>query len=102
MRFERVYRIQRKKVLSHTGRDVIARFLHYEVEEQVSQGMRNGASIEFNGTKLLIFTDLSPKTLAHRRTLKPLISQLQAKNISYRWGFPACLIAINQGIPSTL
>lgn len=46
--------------------------------------------------------DLSQKTLSRRRALKPLINQLQAKNISYRWGLAACLVAKNQGISATL
>lgn len=76
-------------------RDVIARFHYYEMREQVSQAMRKSVSIDFNGFKLSIFTDLSPETLACRRALRPLPSQLQARDITYRWGFPACLFAKN-------
>lgn len=103
IRFERVHRIQKiTKSSTDTARDVIARFSHFEIKQQVSYGMKSAASIESNGAKLLIFTDLSQETLARRRALKPLINQIQAKNISYRWGFPACLKAKSQGVSATL
>lgn len=71
-RFERVHKLQRiNKSSTDIPRYVIARFHPYGVKEQVSHGMKNAASIDFNGTKLLIFTDIAPKTLAHRRALKP-------------------------------
>lgn len=54
--------------------------------------------MEYKGTKLLIFSDLAPETLALRRALKHLTSQLQANNIPYRWGFPACLMVKKQGV----
>lgn len=103
MRFERVHRIQKiTKPPTDTVRDVIARFSDYGIKQEISRGMRSAAPIEINGAKILIFTDLSQETLARRRALKPLITQLQGKNISYRWGFPACLIATNQGTSATL
>lgn len=57
--------------------------------------MKKAASIKFNEIKLLIITDISWETLVHRRALKPLSNQLQAKNIDYI--FPACLIAKKSG-----
>lgn len=110
IRFERVHRIQKitmpstdtRHMPSTDIRDVIARFFDYEIKQQVSFGMRSAAPVECNGAKILIFTDLSQETLACRRALKPLIAQLQGKNISYRWGFPACLLAKSQGISATL
>lgn len=84
IRFERVHIIQKTNMSStETARDVIA-------------------PIKFNETETFIFTDLSQETLTRRRALKPLVNQLQAKNISYRWGFPACLVAKNQGVSATL
>lgn len=101
--FERFHRTQKmKKVAGDLPRDVIARFHHYDMKEQVSQSTRNSISMDYMANKLLIFTDLSPETLARRRALKPLISHLQENNISYRWGFPDCLIAKNQRVSVTL
>lgn len=64
--------------------------------------MRESAALGFDGRKLLIFSDPSTETLARRRAIKPLTIQLQAKNISSRWGFPVCLTAKNQGISADL
>lgn len=103
IRFEGLHRIQKiNKSSGDFPRDVIARFHHYELKEQVSRSTRNSIPMEYMGAKLLIFTDLSPETLARRRALKPLTSHLQENNIIYRWGFPACLIAKNQGVSTNL
>lgn len=90
------------KVAGDLPKDVIARFHHQDMKEQVLQSTRNSTLLEYMGNKLLIFTDLSPETLARRRALKHLLSHLQEKNMSYRWGFPACLIAKNQVVSATL
>lgn len=44
-----------------------------------------------------IFQDLSGITLQHRRGLKPLLDTLRAKGIRYKWKFPFCLSATDQG-----
>lgn len=56
----------------------------------IMEKVRGLTRISFEGTDLQIFMDLSRDTLT-RRLLKPLTEQMRTSNISYRWGFPACL-----------
>lgn len=99
MLFERVHRVHR--MTTPPADTVIVRFLDWGMK-QVLQGLRSSAPIKYMGAEILVFTDLSQETPARRRELKPLIKQLQDKKIVYRWGFPACPTAENQGVAATL
>lgn len=63
--------------------------------------LRSTPYIGFDGV-VNIFPDLSQETLDRRRALKPLLAQLRADGVTYRWGFPACLIATKNGRSFTL
>lgn len=60
--------------------------------------LRGTPNIDFDG----VFPDLTKETLERRRALKPLLDQLRGDGATYRWGFPACLIATKDGRSSTL
>lgn len=63
--------------------------------------LRNTPNIDFDGATLNILPDIS-ETLDHPRALKPLLGQLKGDGATYRWGFPACLIATKNDRSSTL
>lgn len=64
--------------------------------------LQNTPNIDFDGSTLNIYPDISKETLDCRRALKPLLEQLRGDGITYRWGFPACLIATKNGGSFTL
>lgn len=56
--FDRVHRIQKANMVpTDVARDVVARFTHYEIKQQVTYGMRSAAPIKFNGSEIIIFTE---------------------------------------------
>lgn len=59
--------------------------------------IRGQTPLKYEGVDLQVFTDLAPETLARGRLLRPLLEQMQIKNIKYSWGFPACLIGQKDG-----
>lgn len=103
LRFDRIHRALRPRNLAvELPRDVICRLHYFEDKNAVMIKLRNMQDIDFDGAKLHIFPDLSKATLDRRRVLKPLLERLQSEGITYRWGFPACLIATKSGRSSTL
>lgn len=62
---------------------------------------RQNKNIEFEGTKLILFQDLSKHTLALSRALKPLLEPLQERDSQYRWRFPFHLQAHYKGLTAT-
>lgn len=82
-------------------RDVICCIHFFNVKSDILQAARSQESISFNGTPVMLLTDLSRKTLLMRKALKPVTDTLQAKQIKYRWGFPFHLSASHNGKSST-
>lgn len=76
-------------------RDVICKLLRYQGKETIMRGMRRRPYLEFEGTKLLFFPDLSRWTLE-------LLDALRNTRATYRWGFPFRLTATKEGISATL
>lgn len=81
-------------------RDVVVRFHYYDSKEALTIATRN--QLDFKGSRIQIFNDLSPITLARRRNLRPLTLHLQTHKVSYRWGFPFRLSASRDGIQYSL
>lgn len=99
LQFDRVHHALRpRNVTSVQPRDVIC-CLH---KNAVMTKLWNTPNIDFDRAVINIFPDLSKETLDHRRALKPLLDQLRTDGITYRWGFPACLIATKNGCSFTL
>lgn len=63
---------------------------------------RNKSLIMYKGSKLQIFSDLYPITLAKQRNLRPFTSHLQQHKIPYYWGFPFRLAVSKEGTQYSL
>ncbi|PIO31496.1 hypothetical protein AB205_0176850, partial [Aquarana catesbeiana] len=101
--FDRVHRALRPRIAnSDLPRDVICRLHYLEDKNAIMTKMRGLPNIDFDGATITIYPDLSKDTLDRRRTLKPLLDHLRSDGITYRWGFPACLIATKKGRSHTL
>ena len=103
LRFDRVHRALRPRNLSSDlPRDVICRLHYFEEKNAIMIKLRNTPNIDFDGAILQIFPDISKETLDRRRAQKPLLERLRSDGTTYRWGFPASLIATKNGRSSTL
>lgn len=103
LRFDRVHRALRpRNAKSDQPRDVICRLHYFEDKNAIMMKMRGLPNVDFDGAVITIFPDLSKETLDRRRALKPLLDHLRSDGITYRWGFPACLIATKNGRSHTL
>lgn len=103
LRFDRVHRALRpRNTNSDQPRDVICRLHYFEDKNAIMMKMRGLPNIDFDGATITIFPDISKDTLDRRRALKPLLDLLRTDGITYRWGFPACLIATKNGRSHTL
>lgn len=58
---------------------------------------RDKDRLDYYGTELQLYQDLSAYTLQQRRALRPLLNILRSKGAVYRWRFPFCLSATLQG-----
>lgn len=83
-------------------RDVIVKFHYFESKETLIIATRNKPHLTYKGAKLQIFSDLSPITLAKRRSLRPITLHLQHHKIPYYWGFPFRLTVSKDGVQHTL
>ncbi|CAH2315388.1 Hypothetical predicted protein [Pelobates cultripes] len=59
--------------------------------------VKNLPQYPFETMSLSFFTDLSGSTLAWRRSLKPLTTLLQQRNITYRWRLNRSLLVTHNG-----
>lgn len=62
---------------------------------------RQKKKIQYQGKQLILFQDLSKRTLDLRRALKPLLELLVVNNVQYRWKFPFQLQAQSKGMMVT-
>lgn len=98
-RMDRAHRsLAPKPPVGARPRDIIIKFHYYESKESLLNSTRNKTSITYKGEKLQIFSDLSPITLAKRRSLRPVTLHLQKHCIIYRWGFPFKLTVTKDGV----
>ncbi|XP_018409373.1 PREDICTED: dynein heavy chain 3, axonemal-like [Nanorana parkeri] len=101
--FDRVHRMRRPIASGgENPRDVIVRFHYYADKAQITESMKNASEMVMDGVNIQAYVDLALETLARRRALKPLTQALISRQITYRWGFPACLIATYEGRTATL
>lgn len=78
-------------------RDVICCLANFKLKEEILSKARAQDEIDFNGTSVSLYQDLSPQTLQQRRALRPLLTYLRDKNIQYRWRFLFGLSASRNG-----
>ena len=103
LKIERVHRLGRiREGGDKWARDIIVRFSYFEDKAEIWSKLRRKPSLSYDGSEIQVFTDLAWETLARRRSLKPLLEQMRQLNISYQWGFPACLIGNRDGVSAKL
>lgn len=100
--FDRAHRALRPRGLSASPRDVICRVHYYMIKEQILLKARTCNDLQWRGSPIQLFPDLSWHTLQQRRCLQPLLTLLRDNRITYRWGYPFSLTAKRDGISSTL
>lgn len=72
-------------------RDIVVKPHYYSIKEEVMKRSRQQEQIQYQGSDIQIFADISPYTIQKRRSLKPLLAALTKKDIKYRWAFPFAL-----------
>lgn len=103
LKLDRVHRIARYTThRSESPRDVIVRFHYAEEKYKIMEKLWNSPGVGYEGVELQVFADLSPETLLRRRLLKPLTELMRSSEITYQWGFPACLIGRKNGRSAVL
>ena len=84
-RLDRAHRsLAPKPPAGSNPRDVVVRFHFYESKEALTVATRNKSRIKFKQAKIQIFNDLSPITLAKRRSFRPVTTHLQNLQVPYR------------------
>lgn len=78
-------------------RDVICHLHYFEDKNAIMVKLQSTPNIDFDGAVINISPDLSKETLDRRRALKPLLDQLKMDGVTYKWGFPSCLITTKNG-----
>uniref|UniRef100_H3AV25 L1 transposable element RRM domain-containing protein n=1 Tax=Latimeria chalumnae TaxID=7897 RepID=H3AV25_LATCH len=61
----------------------IVRFLRYPVREQVLTAARSLGTLEWNGSRILVFPDLSRDLMEQRRRFMPIKKALREKGLKY-------------------
>lgn len=74
----------------------------FTLKEQIMSKARSGHDIMYAGATIQLYPDLSWLTLQKRRHLKPNLSLLRERGITYRWGFPFPLSASKNVWSATL
>lgn len=97
-RYWRLDRVHRSLAPKPPPRDIIVRFHYYESKKALTVATRNISQVDFKGTKIQIFNDLSSITLAKRHSFRPVTAYVQNHQITYHWGFPFCLSASKDGV----
>lgn len=94
---ERIHRALRPRGRdTDPPRDIVCCLVDYGLKEEILRQAR-GQHLSHSDSPVQIFQDLSGITLQHHRDLKPLLDVLCSKEICYKWKFPFCLSASNQG-----
>lgn len=95
---ERIHRALRPRGRdADPPRDVICYVNDYLLKEDILKKTRDKPQMEYEGSHIYIYQDLSAITLRHRRDLRPLLDVLRNNGIRYRWKFPFALSASHQG-----
>lgn len=90
-----------RKIDPTRPRNVICRIHYFYIKEKIMLAARQNKTIDFEGTKIILFQDLSRHKLVLRKPLKPLLEHLQKRDIQYRWSFPFQLQVQHNGLMAT-
>lgn len=66
-------------------RDIVIQFLYAKEREVVLFLARKIDSLNFHGAKVTVLLDLPQEALQIRKSLKPIMDQLKAHNVRFRW-----------------
>lgn len=85
------------RICPHFPRDVILQFLYATERDAVLKLACGGGALSYSGSKIIILLDLPQEILLKRKTLKPIIDQLKAKNIRFRWHTASDVVVMKDG-----
>lgn len=95
---DRVHRVAGPRNSSSSRpRDVLCRFHYYVDREAILQAAWSKGPFLLDGAQITLLQDLAGRTLAMRRTMKPMLEVIRQKGATYRWGFPFSLIIRKDG-----
>ena len=95
---DRIHRALRPKPpIDKPPRDIILCMKDFLTKENILRAARNSRNIEFEGTRIHLYPDISQATLERRRKMRDATSILQSARIRYRWGFPFRLTVPHNG-----
>lgn len=98
VKMERAHRALRPRGReSDPPRDIICCITSFPLKEEILRNARIRQHLQYQGSEIRLFQDLSNITLQRRRELRPLLECLRARAITYRWKFPFGLSASNNG-----
>ncbi|OCT56835.1 hypothetical protein XELAEV_18004364mg [Xenopus laevis] len=67
------------------------------IKEAIMIKARERGDMEYEGSTVRFYQDLSRNTLRQRRLLKPIMDLLKERSIRYKWGYPFALIVVSNG-----
>ncbi|VEL16763.1 unnamed protein product [Protopolystoma xenopodis] len=89
IKMDRFHRVAKTKNAPHGApRDVLCALHNFTEKEEIISKAREINNITYEDSKILIFQDISWKTLSKRRNLKPLTDAIKEKGLQFKWGFP--------------
>uniref|UniRef100_A0A803K9I3 L1 transposable element RRM domain-containing protein n=1 Tax=Xenopus tropicalis TaxID=8364 RepID=A0A803K9I3_XENTR len=98
IKMDRYHRVAKtKNAPPDSPRDVLCALHDYTTKETILMKAREMKNITFEDSRIILFQDLSWRTLNKRRQLKPLTDLLKEKGIQFKWGFPFSLSVRNNG-----
>ncbi|CAN2390735.1 hypothetical protein PRIEUP_LOCUS772, partial [Pristimantis euphronides] len=78
-------------------RDMVCHIHFFRDKEAILRASWSAHQDSNQDCPVLILPDLAKKTLALRKALKPLLTELKSRDIPYRWGYPFQLSARKEG-----
>lgn len=73
---------------SDRPRDVLCRVHYYTLKEEIMRKAWRLGPVEFDGSTVHLYPDLSRNTLYMRRAVRPLLDLIRQAGASYTWGHP--------------
>lgn len=74
LKVDRVHRVRKPpNMKEEIPRDIIVRFHQYEDKDKIWKSLRGAQPVKYDNSDIQIFADLSARTLARRRKLRPLL-----------------------------
>lgn len=78
-------------------RDVLCRVNYYTLKEEIMRKAWCLGPVEFDGSSIQLYPDLSCNTLYRRRVVRPLLDFIRQVKATYTWGHPFGVKVIRNG-----